>query len=443
MKCQGCGHEFSNTLLRCPRCRRLSSRRAEGSGESRLIEFPRRVRTESEPAEASLPAWRIELNEKVRARKAKLGSEDETESAAREPSPGAAPPPQTDFTHAPSRETITTVSPARESHSFYSDDTYSRRRRTEANPRASFSPAALQTASSDNPIVQAALSRARRASENASRAALPRIESNRALSPAAKNSFAIDREATARVLEPAPELSTAVADSLPADSVAPVTKPERVEPAPVPRIVEPPPVPRIVAPAPVPRIVAPPPIIEDDTPRFEAAVVEPASVTPIDEIEPCDYLEAEVRRVDKALSAEFSRNESPALGTHVVINVIDLLVVALSGLPFLAAIGLTNGSFASAQTRVASIAIVALVAFFYLALTHCLCGKTVGMMLTNTRIVDATSFDDPSRKRALIRAIAYFVAVTPAMLGLLWMVGNRKRRGWHDFISVTFVARDF
>ena len=283
-------------------------------------------------------------------------------------------------------------------------------------------------------------------------AALPRIESNRALSPAAKNSFAIDREATARVLEPAPELSTAVADSLPADSVAPVTKPERVDPPPVPRIVapppvprtvEPPPVPRIVEPPPVPRIVAPPPIIEDDTPRFEAAVVEPASVTPIDEIEPCDYLEAEVRRVDKALSAEFSRNESPALGTHVVINVIDLLVVALSGLPFLAAIGLTNGSFASAQTRVASIAIVALVAFFYLALTHCLCGKTVGMMLTNTRIVDATSFDDPSRKRALVRAIGYFVAVTPAMLGLLWMVGNRKRRGWHDFISGTFVARDF
>jgi uncharacterized RDD family membrane protein YckC len=393
------------------------------------------VRTsESEPAEASLPAWRIELNEKVRARKAKQGSEDEIESAAGETAPGAAPPPEPDFTHASSRETITTVSQARESHSFYSDDTYSRRRRTEANPRASFSPAALQTASSDNPIVQAALSRARRASENASRAALPRIESSRALSPAAKNSFAIDREATARVLEPAPELSTAVADSLPADAVAPVTKPERVEPAPVPRI---------VATPPVPRIVATPPIVEDDTPRFEAAVVEPASVTPIDEIEPCDYLEAEVRRVDKALSAEFSRNESPALGTHVVINVIDLLVVAMSGLPFLAAIGLTNGSFASAQTRVASIAIVAVVAFFYLALTHCLCGKTVGMMLTNTRIVDATSFDNPSRKQALVRALGYFVAAAPAMLGLLWMIGNRKRRGWHDFISGTFVARDF
>jgi uncharacterized RDD family membrane protein YckC len=283
----------------------------------------------------------------------------------------------------------------------------------------------LQTASSDNPIVQAALSRARRASENASRAALPRIESNRALPSAAKNSFAIDREATARVLEPAPEPSTAVADSLPADSVAPATKPERVEPTPV------------------PRIVATPPIVEKDSSRYEAAVVEPASATAIDEIEPCDYLEAEVRRVDKALSAEFSRNESPALGTHVVINVIDLLVVVMSGLPFLAAIGLTNGSFASAQTRIASIAIVAVVAFFYLALTHCLCGKTVGMMLTNTRIVDATSFNDPSRKRALVRALGYFVAVAPAMLGLLWMVGNRKRRGWHDFISGTFVARDF
>ena len=65
------------------------------------------------------------------------------------------------------------------------------------------------------------------------------------------------------------------------------------------------------------------------------------------------------------------------------------------------------------------------------------------MMLTNTRIVDATSFDDPTRRRALIRALGYFVAIAPAMLGLLWMAGNRKRRGWHDFLSGTFVARDF
>lgn len=429
MKCQGCGHEFSSTLLRCPHCRRLSSKRSEGSGDSRLIEFPRRARTvsQSEPAETSLPAWRIELNEKVRARRAKQSSEDQIESASGEAelqlATEAAPTAPREARPAPP------VSAALESRSFFPDDAYSRRRRNEANPRASYSSPSLQTASSNNPIVQAALSRARRASETASRAALPRIESNRPLPSGAKNTVPVDRDATARVLEPAPEIdsfSTAAPASPPEFSASSYSQPEHVEPVAAHRIVT-------------------APLIVHDEPAIYAPpdLVEAATSAPIDELEPCDYLEAEVRRVDRALSAEFSRNESPSLGTHVVINVIDLLVIAISCLPFIAAIALANGSFDSFQTRVVSAGIIALVAFLYLGLTHCLCGKTVGMMLTNTRIVDATSFGNPTRRRALIRAGGYFLAIAPAMLGLLWIAGNQKRRGWHDFISGTFVARDF
>src|SRR5438034_493174 len=69
MKCHGCGHEFPNTSARCPRCHRSTSRRARTSTDSRLLEFPRRARV-TQPAEAAtpvLPAWRLELNEKVRA----------------------------------------------------------------------------------------------------------------------------------------------------------------------------------------------------------------------------------------------------------------------------------------------------------------------------------------------------------------------------------------
>jgi len=426
MKCQGCGHEFSSTLLRCPRCRRLSSRRPEGSGDSRLIEFPRRARTsaQSETPEASLPAWRIELNEKVRARKAKQSSDDESECSGSKPELQ----PETQEAAALPRETTpaSPVLPARESASFFADDTYTRRRRTEA--KSSFSSPGFQTASSNNPIVQAALSRARRASENASRASLPRIESNRPL-PSAKNTFSVDREATARVLEPAVEIdsiSTAAPTAPPELAVSSYSELEPVEKTAT------------------RRIVAAPPIIDDEPSTYDApGLVEPTLITPIDEIEPGDYLEAEVRRVDKALSAEFSRNESPSLGTHAVINVIDMLVVAIACLPFIAAIVMANGSFTSVQTRAVSIGIVALVLFFYLSVTHCLCGKTIGMMLTNTRIVDASNFADPSRSRALIRAAGYFLAIAPVMLGLLWMAGNQKRRGWHDLISGTFVARDF
>src|SRR4051812_21319134 len=69
MNCQGCGHNYPNTLTRCPRCKSASNRRGQRASDSRLIEFPKKTRAahQDEQPDASLPAWRVELNEKVRA----------------------------------------------------------------------------------------------------------------------------------------------------------------------------------------------------------------------------------------------------------------------------------------------------------------------------------------------------------------------------------------
>jgi uncharacterized RDD family membrane protein YckC len=163
----------------------------------------------------------------------------------------------------------------------------------------------------------------------------------------------------------------------------------------------------------------------------------------LDEIEPLDYLEAEVRKVDKALGAEFLRNESPSIFTHAVIGVVDLFAVAASSSLFLATIRIADGSFSTAQTRLASASIVLVISFFYLALTQCLCGRTFGMMLTNTRVVDALAFGAPSPTQSLLRTTGYFVAAAPAMIGIFWAVLNRRHRGWQDFLSGTVVVRDF
>ena len=65
------------------------------------------------------------------------------------------------------------------------------------------------------------------------------------------------------------------------------------------------------------------------------------------------------------------------------------------------------------------------------------------MMLTNTRIVDARSFENITTGRAILRTMGYFVAFAPAMIGLLWPALNRKRRAWQDYIAGTLVVRDF
>jgi len=172
-------------------------------------------------------------------------------------------------------------------------------------------------------------------------------------------------------------------------------------------------------------------------------IIDESAFPPIDDLEPLDYLEAEIRKVDRVLAAEFKRNESPSVFSHAVIGIVDLIAVAVSCSPFLALVRISNGSFSLNQTRLASGIIVGLIAFFYFALTQCLCGKTFGMMLTNTRVVDATEYKTPSISQSLVRTGGYLVAAAPALLGFLWAAINRKHRGWHDYISGTMVVRDF
>jgi uncharacterized RDD family membrane protein YckC len=282
-----------------------------------------------------------------------------------------------------------------------------------------------------NPIVQAALTRVRRATENASRAALPKIEPAR---PMNKSSLALDREATARALEAPPEITTRTtvyAPTIPEVEEAPARTPA------IDREDEAAPVATTCSEADVEKPVAEQAIL----PALEA--VEAVDIQPIDEIEPLDYLEAEIRKVDRSLGLAFDRNESPTIGAHIAIGIIDLLSIAVSCSPFLGFLVISNGSLSEPQTRFAATMIFALVAFFYLAITHCLCGKTFGMMLTNTRVVDALTFEPLPPSRALLRAAGYFVAAAPALAGFVWAAFNRRHRGWHDYISGAQVSRDF
>ena len=435
MKCQGCGHDYPNTISRCPRCR-VSSRRGSKSSDSRLIEFPRKARavSQSEPAEAELPAWRVELNERVRAIKAKRGSNSEPEPiSSNAAEPGDAERSAVNVRQDEKRSRVRPA-PVREVAALAAEAA-----RDEFNPPGlSFQRAqdARLSGRPNNSIVEAALTRVRRATENASRAALPKIEPVRNAQPSAAGSLAVDREATARVLEPAAEIKPRPAPKtipLPEISQSQIERPMPVEVAP--RVAAPPVTQKVEVKQSVDFFDAPPPISK--------GAVESPKILVLDETEPLDYLEAEVRKVDQALSKEFAKNDSPSLVTHLVLNMVDLLTIVVSCSPFLAIILITNGSLASLQTRVAAVAIIAMVAFLYLSMTQCLCGKTFGMMFTGTRILENRTSERPSASRALLRTAGYFIAAAPALLGILWAAGNHKRRGWHDLIAGTFVAHDF
>jgi uncharacterized RDD family membrane protein YckC len=357
----------------------------------------------------------VELNEKVRARKAKrdVTAASAADRLAEEPE---AIEQGQGGTNGKSRSAASAATGARQAAG---------RLEVDSSP-------SLTTRSADrgnSTIVEAALTRVRRASENASRAALPKIESARPIS-----ALSIDKEATARALEPVVDASPKATPAPPpvagvSEEFAPpafkapdFSKPDFISPKPY-----------------QDKTPAPAAVGETFKPHLDEAG--PLTISAIDEMEPVDYLEREIKKVDQAMSAEFLRNESPSLFTHIVLGAVDIFAIAVSCAPFVALTQIAGGDFAGSKFALGLIAF--LVTFFYLAINQCLCGRTFGMMLTNTRVVDAYNFDTPSPQRMLVRTVGYFIALAPALLGFVWMLFNRKHRGWHDIISGTFVARDF
>jgi uncharacterized RDD family membrane protein YckC len=405
MECQNCGRDYPGKLSLCIHCGQKATRQSQQPSQSQLLEFPykQRMAEAKETSKPSLPAWRIELNEKVRARKAqkeasKIGEYSPTTEGVANSGPLAVHKEAHNLTTVPNR-----------SNSFAKNG--SNTASLEDDPQI------INKLANNTRIVENALSRVKRASENAMRASLPRIEPLR--SSQAATSLALDREATARVLEP------------------PVTTPEEqttLLPEPVvhqthghPRVQR--------------EIVSQ--ITATNLESVEIPLKECESVKRLDEDHLLDYLEAEVEKVDRQLHQKMGITDSPDLYTHILINVIDLIVIALSCAPFFALIRYFSGNLFQSGALISVLLITALITTFYLAVTQILCGKTFGMMAANSHVVDALNNEKPSLPMVLMRTFGYFISAIPAFAGFFWITLDPQSRSWHDKISGTIVVRDY
>jgi uncharacterized RDD family membrane protein YckC len=406
MQCQNCGRDYPGKLSVCTHCGQRSTRQTQRPSQSQLLEFPykQRMAEVKEPSKPSLPAWRVELNEKVRARKAQKEAVKGNEfSSNAEPVSDSNSP---------------SFNP--EAHSFTPNHNGSNAFSKNGHPGNSLAlegeTPAVNKHANNSRIVENALSRVKRASENALRASLPRIEPLR--SSHAATSLAVDREATARLLEPpipTPEEQPAV---LPQPIATDNRIPQRVQREIVPQI------PTTAKPS-----------------EIAIKVCEPIRL--LDEDQLLDYLDAEVEKVDRELHEKMGLTDSPDLYTHALINVIDLLVIGLSCTPFFALIKFINGSLFESGALLSALIIGALISCFYLALTQLLCGRTFGMMAANAHVVDALNNEPPAVQMVLIRTFGYFVSALPAFAGFFWITLDLQSRSWHDKLSGTMIVRDF
>ncbi|HXG65166.1 MAG TPA: RDD family protein [Blastocatellia bacterium] len=391
---------------------------------SKLIEFPgkSRIAQSRETGRNTTPAWKQELNERLRAVREKRGIAGPSTA----PLKGAdsEPAENNPATTSAMRDVRTDAPPTPKRAGSYRPRPMDRRLVASSSVKTPMRSGAASTAVKSR--VEPAAPRARRADESISPALHSGLEPARSYAPAPALPLTMDKEATAKALEPEAKVEALPAQRSSESGTGSAVCRQPVEPVVTgSQQVTPPPTPKTV--------------ILSST-RYEDLEEHAASVP--DEIEPRDYLAEEVRRVDRALHEQFAHEEGVSLGAHLVLNFVDAITIALATLPFVAVAQIVNGGIGSSGSRFALGLVTLLVAAFYLALTQCLCGKTFGMMLTNTHVADSLTHAPMTPLRGLLRTLGYFVAIAPATIGILWAVTNRRHRGWQDILSGTVVVQD-
>lgn len=67
---------------------------------------------------------------------------------------------------------------------------------------------------------------------------------------------------------------------------------------------------------------------------------------------------------------------------------------------------------------------------------------TPGLHLMDCLLVDSKSGAAITLGQSVARALGTLLALLPALLGLAWMIWDRRKQGWHDKLGGTVVIRD-
>lgn len=66
---------------------------------------------------------------------------------------------------------------------------------------------------------------------------------------------------------------------------------------------------------------------------------------------------------------------------------------------------------------------------------------TPGKMAISAKVVDARTGETMTTGQSIGRYFAYFVAMIPFMLGIIWVGIDARKQGWHDKLAGTVVVR--
>ena len=121
----------------------------------------------------------------------------------------------------------------------------------------------------------------------------------------------------------------------------------------------------------------------------------------------------------------------------------DMIIGVFATLILLSPFILSGGSWISFPGFLAMTAAVAIVMFLYLTISIAFIGRTFGMRLFSLELVDVEENAYPTLHQAAVNSSVYLLSLALAGVGFLPVFFNEERRAAHDILSGTILIREY
>ena len=139
----------------------------------------------------------------------------------------------------------------------------------------------------------------------------------------------------------------------------------------------------------------------------------------------------------------FFRRASALIIDLCVVSLLSLIMGAMAYVGYKVGLG-AHGLVIAADNATALFAILTIgwlgLTSAYFIVMHGMGGQTVGKRLLGLRVVDSNR-QQPSVRQATLRWFAA-IGFAPIAIGFLWVLWQREKRGWHDFVARTWVVQE-
>ncbi len=132
-------------------------------------------------------------------------------------------------------------------------------------------------------------------------------------------------------------------------------------------------------------------------------------------------------------TSSYATTDKIGFGTRALATIIDFVILGIVGLILAIVFGGDSGRGSGLSTLIG----LAYYLYFWSSYGH---GQTLGNRALNIRVVK-TSGAELTIVDALIRYVGLLISFAVIFIGVLWVLFDPSKQGWHDKIASTYVVK--